>query len=77
MANYETYEDVIERIPHFIEQVCNSKRLHSALGYLPPVEYEMAIQINNKNCRSSLPQISVKSLQSQGRSPVSVWRMKK
>ena len=43
-ANYETYEDVIQRIPHFIEEVYNSNRLHSALGYLPPMEYEMAIQ---------------------------------
>ena len=44
LANYETYHDVIQRIPHFIEEVYNSKRLHSALGYLPPNEYEMAIQ---------------------------------
>jgi putative transposase len=44
LANYETYDDVSQRIPHFIEQVYNSKRLHSALGYLPPKEYEMVIQ---------------------------------
>jgi putative transposase len=44
LANYETYDDVSQRIPHFIEQVYNSKRLHSALGYLPPTEYEMTIQ---------------------------------
>jgi putative transposase len=44
LANYETYDDVVQRIPHFIEEVYNSKRLHSALGYLPPKEYEMAIQ---------------------------------
>jgi transposase InsO family protein len=48
LANYETYNDVIERIPHFIEEVHNSKRLHSALGYLPPQEYEMAIQTTTK-----------------------------
>jgi putative transposase len=48
LANYETYDDVIERIPHFIEEVYNSKRLHSALGYLPPEEYEMAIQSTTK-----------------------------
>jgi putative transposase len=48
LANYETYDDVIERIPHFIEEVYNSKRLHSALGYLPPEEYEMAIHSGTK-----------------------------
>ena len=48
LANYETYNDVVQRIPHFIEEVYNSKRLHSALGYLPPVEYEMAIQRTTK-----------------------------
>jgi putative transposase len=54
LANYETYDDVIERIPHFIEEVYNSKRLHSALGYLPPEEYEMAIQSTKTADRPSL-----------------------
>lgn len=44
LANYETYEDVIEQLPHFIEEVYNSKRLHSSLGYCPPEEYEQQIQ---------------------------------
>lgn len=54
LANYETYDDVIRRIPHFIEEVYNSKRLHSALGYLPPIEYEMAIQLTKTADRDSL-----------------------
>lgn len=48
LANYESYDDVIQRVPHFIEEVYNRKRLHSALGYLPPEEYEMAIQSTRK-----------------------------
>jgi len=55
LANYETYDDVSQRIPHFIEEVYNSKRLHSALGYSSPNEYEMAIQSTTKTTgRTSL-----------------------
>jgi putative transposase len=54
LSNYETYADVIERLPHFIEEVYNKKRLHSALGYLPPEEYEMTIQKIKTADRASL-----------------------
>ena len=37
---YENFSDVAERIPYFIEDVYNKKRLHSSLGYRPPEEYE-------------------------------------
>lgn len=37
---YEIYNDVIERIPNFIEDVYNSKRLHSSLGCIPPEEFK-------------------------------------
>ena len=41
--NYETYDDVIERLPFFIEEVYNFKRLHSSIGYVPPNEFEDAL----------------------------------
>ena len=40
LCEYETYEDVSEKIPYFIEAVYNQKRLHSRIGYLAPEEYE-------------------------------------
>jgi len=41
---YETYEDVLERVPQFIEAVYNTDRVHSSIGYLPPAEFEDLIK---------------------------------
>jgi putative transposase len=32
LSNYETYEDALEQLPGFVEEVYNKKRLRSALG---------------------------------------------
>ena len=37
---YETIWDVLERIPRFLEEVYNRKRVHSALGNLSPEAFE-------------------------------------
>ena len=47
MYEYETFVDVSERVPYFIEEVYNKKRLHSSLGYVPPVEFEERTEQNN------------------------------
>ncbi len=40
LNDYETIAEVRASVEHFIEAVYNRKRLHSALGYRPPVEFE-------------------------------------
>ena len=43
MNDYETLAEVLASIQHFIEAVYNRKRLHSAIGYLPPAEFEASL----------------------------------
>ena len=59
MFEYETYREVVERIPYFIEEVYNRKRLHSSLGYLPPEEFENII--NNKEKENESHQLVLTS----------------
>ena len=43
-ANYRDLEDARSRIGEFLDQVYNRQRLHSALRYLTPEEFEQASQ---------------------------------
>ena len=43
LFEYEDFAEAKRRIGQFLDRVYNEKRLHSALGYLPPVEYEQSV----------------------------------
>ena len=46
LCEYETMEDVVARLPHFIKEVYNNKRLHSGIGYRSPDDFEELLAIN-------------------------------
>ena len=40
LKEYDSFADAEANLEEFIEQVYNTKRLHSSLGYVPPAEFE-------------------------------------
>ncbi len=47
MNEYTTFNDALANIDRFIEEVCNSKRLHSSIGYKSPVNFEKMLILNS------------------------------
>jgi len=45
LTEYRNFSDARSQIGHFIEDVYNRRRIHSALGYLTPVEFELAWEL--------------------------------
>ena len=61
LCEYETFADVVARLPYFIDEVYNRKRLHSALGYRSPNDFERLVlmQENNGLPRQTILTLSV------------------
>ncbi len=46
LNEYGTFNDALTNIDRFIEEVYNSKRLHSSIGYKSPISFEKALTLN-------------------------------
>ncbi|PIN73877.1 hypothetical protein COV20_02055 [Candidatus Woesearchaeota archaeon CG10_big_fil_rev_8_21_14_0_10_45_16] len=47
MNEYETLKDVYRNIKEFLK-LYNTKRLHSSIGYKPPIEFEKEQILNTR-----------------------------
>jgi putative transposase len=56
---YRDLPDALRSLRRFIEKVYNEKRLHSALGYLPPSEFEASLMMNNNAKEAASRQLSI------------------
>jgi transposase InsO family protein len=56
--DYKDLDDARNRVGEFIENVYNAKRLHSALGYRPPEEFEAELNRVNHDQRNNREPLS-------------------
>lgn len=46
LSEYLDFRDALDQIGHFMDEVYMTKRIHSSLGYLTPVEFETAYWVS-------------------------------
>lgn len=69
--------NVMSRLPYFIEQVYNLKRLYSALAYRPRGELEALLAMKQNKREESCQTLLTLSVQPQGCSPVRIYGMRR
>jgi len=47
LSDYRTFDEAFDNLENFVESVYNEKRLHSKIGYLPPIEFEETLTLNS------------------------------
>ena len=53
-SEYRHLEEAKARMKEFLEKIYNQKRLHSALGYRPPREFEQSLSVASRGGRGAL-----------------------
>jgi putative transposase len=56
---YRDLPDALRSLGRFMEKVYNKKRLHSALGYLPPTEFEANLTATTNSTEAASRQLSL------------------
>ena len=55
LSEYLDFADAARQIGYFIEDIYMTKRIHSSLGYVTPVEFEIAYGLDLINCPAGSP----------------------
>ena len=66
---YQTIDEARRDIGAFIEEVYNGRRLHSALGYKPPIEFEAEVRQTRSANYSPCPCHPISRVSGKGCSP--------